>query len=396
MLLFIAGLALSVEPSLFTIAMSFVIAGAGLIQPNLLVHLSHAYPADSKRRFMGFCLIYLMANLGMLSSIFLTNWLTVLKWTTFVKLSVPLNGGALLIYFFLHAAYHAMNWRNIELNDRQRVFALVFVPTLVLVTYLVIWMLENQHASYWFLMMSILICFCYIVSIAAKSESERRIGYAAVLALVFLNIAFWTNRGMLDAFYSIIFNHSYLLIRYYDGVNWFSYQMIESLLIIVLLVLLVCGLYLKPGKNRTDTLIWIAGGSTIVTLGSILVCDITIFLPNVMAQFRPILALVGFIIVVIAEIGIGPTTLTLVGKIAPRQSEGLLIGVLQCAVGLSQLISGTMLDSIDWSSHITIVSQDPRLITLAIIISLIGVAALVLFFGLLLPIWKTSQKALAD
>jgi len=382
--LFGIGLIAALSSVWFVTAMALLTLGAGLLHPNIITYVSQQFDRDDRRRTLAITLLYIGANTGVLVSVMLKTWSANVDWQSLI-----VTNAGLCIFA---ASLFLMVCTNTSITDkRQYAKSIYLIIGLTISAWLISFMLAIPAYTYIFLIIVTLGSFCYIVILAARSNPEHRIGYATLLVLLFLNIAFWTNRNIMGQLFDTFFPHI-IDSSNWQGItgNFISFNFIESGLVIITSITLFFLLALKYRRITANTLLWFIGLSTITGAIVAFLYVLTIhYSDQHHTTIRNLLILSGFIISIIGEISIGPASLSLIGQLIPRHNECLVIGILECAVGLSQLNANTLLGTIDWQSNLAINATDARYTTMGIIVAIIAFAALVLYFGILRPIWHT-------
>jgi len=96
-------------------------------------------------------------------------------------------------------------------------------------------------------------------------------------------------------------------------------------------------------------------------------------------------------IMIIAKALIIPSIIILIGPLIPRNQEGLYISLFLTVLGLIIIIAQQFLNSLDWPIALTHNHPIYSYYQLGWMILILSTATLILFFGLLKPIWNTAK-----
>lgn len=395
--LVVIGLFSALQPNIYLIGMTTYIVGSGLIIPNTYMYLSHQYAINSSPRTQYLLGLFAISSIGL--TVGLLTGHRLIQYGPNAELL--LLSGITLVSLL---SFITINYDNASRSAIRTSLANAFqqIEYTVMINILIFggiglfsYMLSFPWLLNWILVGTTLVVFVFIVSLTAKSHSEQRARNMIILCLFFLAASYWITNTILTYCLS-----TYLPLKQIFNVahfNTFSLttmvmtlEMIGSsatLLILMLLIYLLAKFY-----HKAISFISLVGIAVIGTAISVVIFNLLTHIPAILSTTQHKLAAVGLLgmMTVIKALAI-PGIIVLIGQLTPRRQEGLFISFFLTTLGLSLIIGHQFLNSVNWTIKLPCSHPVYSYYQLGLVALILNIAAFVLFFGLLKPIWNTAK-----
>jgi POT family proton-dependent oligopeptide transporter len=303
-----------------------------------------SYSKEDKRREGGFTLFYLLFNIGFLVSTLVGGFLsTHYGYRLSFILAATVVSAALLCYLALKNRFTAAPGRSFEpqVNWSRRSIYISLIAISLIFSLLDVWLLHNEAVNNAVLWLLALCSGIGIIVIAHQQKTARdKKKLFVFLFLCIVSIAFWSLYMLEPSLLTLFIEHS---VNRQIGNSRIPASDFYSLdpLYIILFGLVLSRLWQKLGEKNRDLSLASKFALALITMGlGYLVFKLSIFAtePGQLIPMTWIIA--GYWFLSIAELLLSPIGLSMVGRLSPDGSEGLLMGIWQLFVGLSAVISG--------------------------------------------------------
>ena len=396
-LLAASGLFIALYPSTYLIGITTYIVGNGLILPNTYVHVSHQYAPSSSARTLYLFGLFTALNASLAIGLLAGSYF--LQHSAFTELLTL--GGIMTVSLF---AFMMVNFSHytVSIGKGTLVSLRHQLEYVVIINILIFggiglfsYTLHSPWLSSWGLVTISLAAFIFVISFTVKSHADQRARNIIILCLFFLGGSYWVTNTIL----------TYCLSTYLPLGNLFNVghvnttsltvmtMILERIGLVVALPLLMIAIYLSNKFFRHSlSLINLIGIALVGAVAVVIVFTILNYLPGNMTHPQQ----QKWAIILLSTMGcakalIIPCIIVLIGQLTPRRQEGLFISFFLITLGLSIIIGQQFLISVNWSIALTHTHPVYSYYQLSLVTLILIVAAFVLFFGLLRPIWGTVK-----
>ena len=336
--------------------LGFIIAGVGMLKPNISSMVGGLYRANDIRRDKGFSIFYVGINLGsLLSSIAVGLVVKNYGWHAGFGLAGIGMLFGLLVYIYGHKyLVHVGNKPTIEQKQSQISFGTLFkelfvspkqlliVAVMLLVAVYAAFAIDgNEGWGYGALFVFITLVTAMLMMIYKNLESQVYKDRFVVLLLSFgLTIVFWGAFEQVGGLMNLYTETKTNRMIFGWEVPTAFFQGINAGFIILLAVWIANIWAKRKLKNKeASSLFKMATGIIIMGLGFLFMVGASIQYENTGSSAMYWLVL-AYLFHTIGELCISPVSLSFITKLAPVKYAALMMGVYWAATGLGNKVAG--------------------------------------------------------
>jgi proton-dependent oligopeptide transporter, POT family len=345
-----AGNLLMWLPGLVTFysGLPLVVAGTGLLKPNVSAIVGQLYPEGDARRDAGFSIFYMGINLGAFLAPLACGWVaTEINWRYgFLLAGIGMALGIVQYLAGARSLGHAGLAPAANDPAARRQFALGSAVLLgvLLVTAALAWQgivsaKSIADASGLLLVVTVLAFFGWMFGSASWTPVERK-RLTVVAVLFFASCIFWSVFEQAGSSLNLFAqrNTDNVVGGFDMPAPW--YQSINALFIISLAPVFAW-LWLKLGSREPSSPAKFAWGLVLVGLGFIvMIGGATIAETGV--RVSPLWLLVTYLLHTMGELCLSPVGLSAMTKLAPARVAGLMMGVWFLSISVGNYMGGRL------------------------------------------------------
>lgn len=324
--------------------LGFFAAGVSLYNPTYLVIQGKLYAKDDKRRESGFTASYIIMNCGFLMAAILGGVLaSEFGYSTAFIIGAVFSLLTFVIYY--QGRHHLVPYKGRILTPQLKwstpVSWLILVAISIIIVLFSTWLLEHSKANNTILFFVIFAVSILIVIAAIKRKNKlERKKLIAFLMLSYISIGFWAlytlEPSLLTIFIKNNINRSLfgLIIppSTFYGLDPFFIIILGSIFTVMWLYLAKRNMNPSLPAKFTTSVFSMGFGFFVLILG--------VFLADQAGLSNMIWVVIAYFFLATGELLIGPIGYSMVGRLAPEQMEGRLMGVWQLFTGFAGALSG--------------------------------------------------------
>lgn len=327
-----AGLVLLATHNLEIIGFSVYVVGIGASVPNLFTTLSFLYTQDDPRRHGGFVVVYMGIVFGSVLAIIGVDFLLFsMGYRSFFVLITLLNLVAVLVFISSNAYLN----RNTSMSENVvpryiwSTASVVFI--LIIVSALIHYLLQHPIWLQWIVLVigvAALISMLYC-GLSEHDSAQRKLNVTLMILMIFSGFFWFADKNILIAFLSEIkfFGNS---TSFFALVSLSGDFIFEINLVIILAVITVLAVFWNKHKHQQSIgrFARFFGFGLLISAGACLVLCLS-FLINLFHDVSVAtnsLVMIAVLLNAIAKVVFLPLYYALVGKLAPRKYEAILMG----------------------------------------------------------------------
>jgi POT family proton-dependent oligopeptide transporter len=339
------GLALISLHNLAMIGLSAFAVGAGFIIPNIYTVLSRLYTSDDPRRNVGFTVMYLAFNIGLFINMLLSGIITQhLGYANYFLISsvVTIFGTLLFITFDRELTHNPLiNLdKQAEAHQYNRSnFGLL--ATMIVITGITRYVVDEITLN--MIVIGILcgIAFIYLIALALTSKQQQRKHKIALILMMFLGVLAWLGERLCAVNY-VAYSHMFTS----QSINFWGYANMDTLSIIsaiadIFFTLSIIGYWICfTHRKQFYALPKLFAIALLITALALLM--LTLAQPinvSYIISFSSFLLILSIIFISIAQAIITPLYYAMIGKLALRENESVVMGIFQLFVGMTGIVA---------------------------------------------------------
>jgi proton-dependent oligopeptide transporter, POT family len=378
------GLWLISYHNLALMGISIFAVGGGLILPNIYASLSRLYSTDDPRRKAGFTILFMSSQLAYFLNYILATYC--IKYISYehafiISAIFTLLGTIGFVWFdkdipkqpLKHLHQSLINQSNTDKN-------LSIIAIMVIITGITRYLLDNISLNIIVMLSLCTLSIFYIVYIIVKNHSHLRYRVLGLLLLIFIYIAFWFTERLS----SIIFIEYSHLLTHGNIFGWVNApnDAVNILNTMVIAIVAILFTFYWTNKKKGDPALSIPS-----LIGYSLTLSALTFLLLWSAQYTNsiqynkianICLVFSVLFMAVAKTIAIPLYYGLAGKLAPRDKEAIIIGIMQLFIGFSGIMSIRITDNI--APNALMLEHNSVTILAVIIILLLITLSIVCFF----------------
>ena len=331
--------------NLALMGISIFAVGSGIMLPNIYASLSRLYSTDDPRRKAGFTVLYMSSQIAFFLNYILTAYIMkyILFETAFIFSAVFTLLGTIIFVLFdkdipkQHFKYIHSNIINQSTSDKN--FSIIAV--MVICTGITRYLITNIYLN--IVVMIILCTFSigYICYLALKNKNQFRYRLSILLILMFIYFTFWFAERLSSIIF-IEYSHFLTQGNLFGWVNAPNDAVNILNTLIIAIIAIIFTVYWTNRKKEDPSL------SIPILIGYALILSAITFLLLWIAQYANgtqfnktanMCLILGVLFMAIAKTIAIPLYYGIAGKLAPREKESIIIGIMQLFIGFSGIIS---------------------------------------------------------
>ncbi len=339
------GLCLISISNLALMGLAIYAVGTGMMIPNIYTSLSRLYSPDDPRRNAGFTLLFIFINLGVflnsMISVYSTSFIGYDKSFIFSALFATI-GTVLFIKFDRNIPKQPLKIKSTDDTNLSSSDATASLLTImVLITALIRYLLDNIILN--MAVMAILSIFSifYIFYLAYKHQYTTRKRLLGLLFLIIICLDFWFAERLT----SIVFIEYSGLLLHNNIFNWSGapediINILSTLMITIVAIIFAIYWTSKQKGQAVMTLPFLIGLSLLLTsiaFGMLWLGEQAGIAGQAMSASTYLILAV--LIMAVAKTITIPLYYGMAGKLAPREHESTLIGIMQLFIGCAGIIA---------------------------------------------------------
>jgi proton-dependent oligopeptide transporter, POT family len=323
--------------TLFYAGLMLIVAGTGLLKPNISSIVGQLYAEQDPRRDSGFSIFYMGINLGAFISPFVCGYLG-------QRIGWHWGFGAAGVGMTFGLAQYVLGARRLGTagrlatppQDAGRLWATILAAvTAVGAVLWTVWAYRD-----WVILGGTIVLFAWLLKTGGRTPVERkRIG--AIMILFVFAILFWM--GFEQAGSSLtLFADQYTDNRVFGWAfpsSW--YQSVEPSFVI-LLAPVFAWLWLRLGKREPSSPAKFAYGLLFLSLGFLVIAVAAHLYERTPVKVSPWWLIVLYLFHALGELSLSPVGLSTVTKLAPARIVGMMMGVWFLALSLGNFAAGSV------------------------------------------------------
>lgn len=325
-------LAVSVDPSLFYISLATIIAGNGLLKPNISSLLGTQYETSEKRD-TGFTIFYMGINIGAALSGLSGYIRDYFGWhMPFVCASIGMMIG--MFVFFSSLKYTKTTQTPKSIN---KLLLLCFVFLCIAGLSLLFSLDKNAE---WLLPSVGIILLIYMVRLVAKQSKDYRKPTLLLLNLILFSIVFWM------LFYQLFISANIFVERMVEK-DFYGIKLTTTIfyasegVFVILLAPFFAWLWHTLSMINKNPSLPVKFALALVSLGcGFLLLAISTYYPNNNSLINPLWVFAAYFLITIGEMLLSPIGLAAVTILAPPNLTGFMMGIWFVAIGFGGFFAG--------------------------------------------------------
>lgn len=319
--------------------------GAGLIIPNIYASLSRLYSTDDPRRNAGFTLLFMTGNFGIFLNSVIAAYLA--KYIGYdhaflISAVFTVIGTIIFVRFDKDIAKQSLTTPKTDTaNSTSSDATLAIIGLMVIITGFTRYLLDNLLLNMMVMISFCLISIIYIVYLALKHKGVSRHRLLGLLFLIIICISFW----FAERLSSVVFIEYSGMLTHGKIFGWTQapediVNLINTLVIAV--VAIIFALYWTSKKKGQFFLTLPALIAIALLLSS--AAFVLLWLGEKAGDAQHFMdastyLIASFFLMAIAKTIAIPLYYGMVGKLAPREYESTLIGIMQLFIGFSGIVA---------------------------------------------------------
>jgi proton-dependent oligopeptide transporter, POT family len=323
--------------TLFYAGLMLIVAGTGLLKPNISSIVGQLYAEQDPRRDSGFSIFYMGINLGAFISPFVCGYLG-------QRIGWHWGFGAAGVGMTFGLAQYVLGARRLGTagriaappKDTGRLWATILAAvTAVGAVLWAVWAYRD-----WVILGGTIVLFAWLLKTGGQTPVERK-RISAIMVLFVFAILFWM--GFEQAGSSLtLFADQYTDNRVFGWAfpsSW--YQSVEPSFVI-LFAPVFAWLWLHLGKREPSSPAKFAYGLLLLSLGFLVIAVAAHLYERTQMKVSPWWLIVLYLFHALGELSLSPVGLSTVTKLAPARIVGMMMGVWFLALSLGNFAAGSV------------------------------------------------------
>ena len=337
------------DPAAFYGGLTLVVAGTGLLKPNVSAIVGQLYEQGDIRRDAGFSIFYMGINLGAFIAPLVCGWVaTQINWRYGFLFAGAGMALGLVQYMLSSRSLGQAGLLPAAAADtrapRQFVFGLITLVSVLVITAALAWQgavsaKAIADASGMLLVITVLAFFGWMFGAASWTAVERK--RLIVVAVLFTaSCVFWSVFEQAGSSMNLFAqrNTDNTIGGFTIPAPW--YQAINALFIITLAPVFAA-LWVRLGSREPSSPAKFAWGLALVGLGFLILAS-GASLAETAVRVSPVWLLITYLFHTMGELCLSPVGLSAMTKLAPARVAGLMMGVWFVSISIGNYMGGRM------------------------------------------------------